>query len=75
MTNKREDLLVVLPGIEMLSRKARNPAVSMKEWVETSCPWCEGEARRGTNMIDMFRDSRKCFMSEPGPNNNYCMIG
>ncbi|PWW80484.1 leucyl-tRNA synthetase [Tuber magnatum] len=66
---KEGDLPVVLPDIEKLSPKGGNPLASVKEWIETSCPRCGGEARRETDTMDTFVDSSWYFMRYVDPHN------
>ncbi|EAW08630.1 leucine--tRNA ligase NAM2 [Aspergillus clavatus NRRL 1] len=54
-----EQLPVQLPKIEgdWLKGKKGNPLESSQEWVNTTCPSCNGPAKRDTDTMDTFVDS------------------
>ncbi|HST54537.1 MAG TPA: leucine--tRNA ligase [Solirubrobacteraceae bacterium] len=52
-----EQLPVVLPEVEDYAPRGRSPLAAAEDWVNTSCPSCDGPARRETDTMDTFVDS------------------
>jgi leucyl-tRNA synthetase len=52
-----DDLPVVLPDLEDYVPKGRSPLAGVEDFVNTSCPRCEGTAKRETDTMDTFVDS------------------
>lgn len=52
-----EQLPVELPDLNWAEARKGNPLESTPEFVNTTCPKCEGSARRDTDTMDTFVDS------------------
>ncbi|HUG31410.1 MAG TPA: leucine--tRNA ligase [Acidimicrobiia bacterium] len=53
----RSELPVLLPQIEDYLPKGRSPLAGVSDFVNTTCPHCEGPAERETDTMDTFVDS------------------
>ena len=56
-----KDLPVILPRDVELTGEGGSPLAKIKSFVETSCPNCEGPARRETDTMDTFVESSWYF--------------
>ena len=59
-----EQLPVVLPEVDehWVGKKTGNPLETLDDWVNTSCPKCDGLAKRDTDTMDTFVDSSWYYM-------------
>jgi leucyl-tRNA synthetase len=64
-----EQLPVVLPETAAFSGTGESPLAGVAEFVNTTCPKCDGPARRDTDTMDTFVDSSWYFFRYCDPRN------
>lgn len=62
-----DQLPVILPEISEIKGEGGSPLEQMEEFVHTTCPRCNGAARRETDTMDTFVDSSWYFIRYTAP--------
>ncbi len=63
------DLPIKLPQVEQYepTGTGESPLAGIESWVNTTCPWCKGKAKRETNTMPQWAGSCWYFLRYPNP--------
>lgn len=63
------DLPIKLPQVEQYepTGTGESPLAGIESWINTTCPWCKGKARRETNTMPQWAGSCWYFLRYPNP--------
>jgi leucyl-tRNA synthetase len=70
-----EELPVTLPVVQSYepSGTGESPLANIEEWVNTTCPKCDGEAKRETNTMPQWAGSSWYYLRYIDPQNDYAL--
>jgi leucyl-tRNA synthetase len=69
-----DELPVLLPEVEDFMPKGQSPLATVEEFVNTTCPQCDGPAKRETDTMDTFVDSSWYFFRYADAHNDQAIF-
>ncbi|HRX14942.1 MAG TPA: leucine--tRNA ligase [Spirochaetota bacterium] len=73
---KEEDLPLTLPEVDSYTPTGtgESPLAAIKEWVNTKCPVCDGDAKRETNTMPQWAGSCWYYLRYMDPANSKALV-